>query len=76
MIVQMGVVVIEATKNQAAYNAGIRAYDIIVGINNKKVTTISKLQELLMSEHNPGDKVIVHYKRKRNSKAGCYYFTN
>ncbi len=59
-----GVLIANVIKNKAAYNAGLKQYDIIVGINNKKVESMSQLQEILIGEHSPGDEINVLYIRK------------
>lgn len=60
-----GVIVAEVLDNSSAAGAGIKADDVIIGIEGKKVTNMAGLQEEL-AKHRPGDKVKV--KLVRNKK--------
>jgi Do/DeqQ family serine protease len=53
-----GVYVSEVMKDGGAEDAGIKAKDVIIAINGKKVRNSSQLQELV-AIHRPGDKVEV-----------------
>lgn len=67
----LGVLIVNVIKNKAAFNAGLKEYDIIVGINEKNIETMSQLQEILIGEHMPGDIISLSYIRKgvkRNAK--------
>ncbi len=57
-----GVYVGGVTENGAAEDAGIETGDIIVAVDNRKVTKSSELQELI-GRRRPGDKVDVKVKR-------------
>ncbi|MCP3658941.1 MAG: PDZ domain-containing protein [Bacteroidetes bacterium] len=59
-----GILVANVIKNKAAYNAGIKQYDIITKINNVTIKSMSHLQEILIGEHRPGDEIKVAYLRK------------
>ncbi len=63
-----GVLVVKAIKNKAAYNAGIKPYDIIIKINNIAIKSMSHLQEILIGEYKPGDIVFITYLRKGTRK--------
>ena len=53
-----GVFVAEVNEGSGAAEAGIRAKDVIIGIDGQKVRNTSKLQELV-AIHRPGDQVEV-----------------
>lgn len=54
--VEEGVVVWDLNDNSPAANAGIKPYDIIIGLGNEKISSIENLQKALKS-YNQGDKV-------------------
>jgi putative serine protease PepD len=56
----VGVGVISVTPGSTAAQAGVAAGDVIVGINNQKVTSLADLQYVL-AELTPGTKVTIHY---------------
>ena len=56
--VVQGVYVFEVNENSGAQEAGIKAKDIIIGIDDLEVSNTSELQELI-ARHRPGDKVKV-----------------
>lgn len=56
--VPMGLLVSDVEPLSAAYKAGIRPNDIIVGFDGQEVKTFDKLEEL-KNKHKPGDKVMV-----------------
>ncbi|MET9663407.1 trypsin-like peptidase domain-containing protein [Streptomyces sp. NPDC006510] len=62
-----GVALVSVTKGGAADKAGLRAGDIITGINDVPVTTITSLAEALASDK-PGQKVTVTYLRNGAEK--------
>jgi Do/DeqQ family serine protease len=62
-----GVFVTSLTDNGAAREAGIKAGDVIVSINDIIVNTVSELQEQV-SKYRPNDKVKVMLKRKGELK--------
>lgn len=57
-----GVYVSGAPEKSAAYQAGIRKGDIILEINDKKISHVAELQELI-ARNRPGDQVRVTYWR-------------
>lgn len=54
--VEEGVVVWDLNNNSPAANAGIKPYDIIIGLGNEKISNIENLQKALKA-YNQGDKV-------------------
>jgi len=56
----VGVGVISVTSGGTAAQAGVAAGDVIVGINNQKVTSVADLQYVL-AQLTPGTKVTIHY---------------
>lgn len=57
-----GVFVSSVNSNSAAEEAGISQGDVIIKIDDKKVTNVSELQELV-ARNRPGDEIIVTYLR-------------
>lgn len=57
-----GVFVSSVNNNSAAEEAGIMQGDVIVKIDNKPVTNVSELQELV-ARNRPGDEILVTYLR-------------
>lgn len=57
-----GVAVLAVTSGGTAFNAGVRAGDIIVGINDQKVTSVEELESVL-SQLKPGTNVTIKYTR-------------
>ncbi|MGO8956408.1 MAG: S1C family serine protease [Streptosporangiaceae bacterium] len=57
-----GVAVLAVTDGGAASKAGIRAGDVIVGINDLGISSLQELESAL-TQFKPGDKVTVHYTR-------------
>lgn len=62
-----GVYVDSVSKNGAAIEAGVRAKDVIISIDNIETMTSSKLQEIVMRKR-PGDKVKILLIRNGNEK--------
>lgn len=62
-----GVVVMSLTKKGPAGTAGLKKYDVIVGIDGKKVTTQADLREELY-KHKLGDTVTLTYYHHSNKK--------
>ncbi len=62
-----GVVVMSLTKKGTADTAGLKKYDVIVGIDGKKVTTQADLREELY-KHKLGDTVSLTYYHHSNKK--------
>ncbi|MGQ4487035.1 S1C family serine protease [Streptomyces sp. SAS_281] len=62
-----GVAIVSAQKGGAADEAGLRAGDIIVKVDDTKVTTITSLSEALAG-HKPGQKAEVTYTRGSSQK--------
>ncbi|MGW2564280.1 S1C family serine protease [Streptomyces sp. NPDC001514] len=58
-----GVAVVEVVEGGPADKAGIRADDIITGVGDAEITTITSLAEALASRK-PGEKVAVTYERE------------
>jgi len=57
-----GVYVANVNANSAAADAGLKTGDVIVGVNGKKVNSVSELQEIIALKR-PGDQVSVSYFR-------------
>ncbi len=64
----VGVGVISVTSGGTAAQAGVRPGDVIVGVNNDKVTSLADLQYVL-AELSPGSKVTIHYTSGSSSTA-------
>ena len=62
-----GIYVANVTDGGAAQNAGIKAGDVIVSIQGKKVNTNAELQESI-SQFRPGDEIKVTVKRNDSEK--------
>lgn len=62
-----GVYVSEVIEGGSAAAAGMKAEDVIVGVNNKQVKNFADLQEEL-ARHRPGDKVSVKLIREKKEK--------
>ncbi len=62
-----GVFIAGVNSESAADDAGIKAEDVIVKIDNVKIGNIAQLQEQI-SRHSPGDKIIVSVKRNKKIK--------
>jgi Do/DeqQ family serine protease len=62
-----GVYVDSVMNESAAKEAGIKAKDVIVSIDNEEIINASKLQELIARKH-PGEKVRIGLIRNRNVK--------
>ncbi len=62
-----GVYVASVTENGAAREAGLKAGDVILTIEGKKVNSNAELQELL-SQYRPGDEVKIGVKRNGSEK--------
>lgn len=60
--VKEGVAVIEVVSSSPAAKAGIKKGDILVKINNEKITSVAKLRYELY-KHAPGDKIDITYNR-------------
>jgi serine protease Do len=58
-----GVLVEEVFQNSAAFDAGLKSRDVIVGINNVRVRSIPELQEIV-ALYRPGNAIQVDYYRK------------
>ena len=57
-----GVAVASVSPGSAAASAGIKPGDIIVGLNNHKITSLEQLQTVV-AQYPPGTKVTIHYTR-------------
>lgn len=62
-----GVYIEDVSPDGAAREAGIKARDVIVAINDKPVNSVPQLQELI-AQQRPGDRVQVEVKRKGERK--------
>ena len=62
-----GVLIAKVLKNSAAEKAGIKNYDVITKINNRKVNSVSQLNENII-QFDPGDKIICTVKRGEKEK--------
>ena len=62
-----GVWVSEIVENGSAAGADIKVDDVIIGVDNKKVSNMADLQEAL-AKHRPGDKVKVKLMRDKKEK--------
>ncbi|MEG1562846.1 MAG: trypsin-like peptidase domain-containing protein [Bacteroides sp.] len=63
-----GVLIVEVVEGGSAAGADVKADDVIVGIDGKKVRTFADLQEAL-TKHRPGDKVTVNLIRDKKEKS-------
>lgn len=63
--VTSGVYVDSILENSAAREAGVKAGDVILEVDGRKVSTASQLRELI-ARHNPGDKVRIKVDRAGN----------
>ncbi len=63
-----GVYVADLIENGAAKEAGIKEGDVIVSVNDKKVSKMSELQEII-TRYSPGDKVSVGIIRDKKQKS-------
>jgi putative serine protease PepD len=55
-----GVAVVSVSPGGTAASAGVKPGDIIVGLNNQKVTSLEQLQTAV-AQYPPGTKVTIHY---------------
>ena len=62
-----GVYVADVMENGAAKEAGIKEGDVIVSVNDKKISKMSELQEVI-TRFSPGDKVSVGILRDKKAK--------
>ena len=60
-----GVLIAKVLKNSAAEKAGIKSYDVITEINNRKINSVSQLNESII-QYDPGDKIICTIIRGKN----------
>jgi serine protease Do len=65
--ISQGVVVNRVNEGSAADESGLHSQDVIVGINNHTVTTVSELQELV-ARNRPGAIIAVDYIRDGRSQ--------
>lgn len=70
-----GVYVAEVMEDGAAAEAGIKAGDVIVSVDGKKITKMSELQEAT-TKYRPGDKAQVGYIRDKKEKTATITFRN
>lgn len=62
-----GVIVSDVVKNSPAEKAGIKSGDIIIGIEDEKVTNVAYLRYYLY-QHNVGDKIKIKVYREKDEK--------
>ncbi len=62
-----GIHVQEVVDNGAAAEAGVKVDDVIVGLNNHKITKMAELQEQL-AQHSPGDEIKLQVVRNKKEK--------
>lgn len=62
-----GVYIAAVETNSPAYKAGLQSGDILVGLDGKDVLTMDKFMEV-MSEHVPGDAIMLSIQRKGREK--------
>ncbi len=65
--VNKGVYILDLTQDGGAIKAGVKAGDVITGIDGTKVNSMGDLQEQL-APHRPGDKVTITVNRKGEEK--------
>ena len=70
-----GVYVAEVVEDGAAEEAGIKAGDVIVSVDGKKITKMSELQEAT-TKYRPGDKAQIGYVRDKKEKTTTITFRN
>lgn len=70
-----GVYVADVTEGGAAEEAGIKSGDIIIAVNNKKITKMSELQEST-TKFRPGDKAVIKFIRDKKEKSATVTFRN
>lgn len=70
-----GVYVADVSADGAAKEAGLQEGDIIIAVNDKKITKMSELQETV-ARYNPGDKVNIKYIRDKKEKSATITLKN
>jgi Do/DeqQ family serine protease len=70
-----GVYVASVVEGGAAEDAGIKARDVIVKIDDKNINTPAELQETI-AEHHPGDKIKISYFRNGKEESGTVELKN
>ncbi len=70
-----GVYVAEVMEDGAAAEAGLKAGDVIVSVDGKKITKMSELQEATTKYH-PGDKAKIGYIREKKQNTTTITFRN
>jgi Do/DeqQ family serine protease len=70
-----GVIVQAIQKGGAAAKGGIKEGDIIVGINDQKISSKGEFEEMI-SYHSPGDRLDVNYKRGNRRGTSQLTLTN
>ncbi|HZK04090.1 MAG TPA: Do family serine endopeptidase [Bacteroidaceae bacterium] len=63
-----GVYISEVTDGGGALAAGLQVGDIIISVNDKKIKTMTELQETI-TQYRPGDKVSVSYLRNKKERS-------
>ncbi len=71
-----GIYVAKVNEDGAAAAAGLKEGDVIVQIDNKKVSKMAELQEYLFSNKRPGDKVTITYLRNKQKKSATVTLKN
>ena len=70
-----GVYVAEVVEDGAAAEAGLKDGDVIVSVDDKKITKMSELQEAT-TKYRPGDKATIGYVRDKKEKTATITFKN
>lgn len=70
-----GIYVSEVTADGAAAAAGLKAGDVILTVDGKKIEKFGQLQEVL-TNHHPGDKVSVTYMRDKKERSATVTLRN
>lgn len=70
-----GIYVSEVSEDGAAAAAGLKAGDVIIALDGKKITKFGELQELMVN-HRPGDKVSITYLRDKNRRTATVTLRN
>lgn len=70
-----GIYVSEVTADGAAAAAGLKAGDVILTVDGKKIEKFGQLQEVL-TNHRPGDKVSVTYMREKKERSAVVTLRN
>lgn len=70
-----GVYVAKVVDDGAAADAGIEEGDVIIALNDQKITKMAELMEFLATKR-PGDKIVVKYIHKKKTKSATLTLKN